>query len=180
MNYGNGDQQMFGTPTETIISGDTVVIEWDDEWQDNFNWTLKVGTNTYEGYIGNGDTVTGSCYTIEKISVDGRSRRLTVTGIDGNVEFTTKYHVNWLYTDSNHWSNLNNPVITGSTAEPNYVAQEDTAFNNAKHTQTLNSENSWAHIWSIGGKESSHSGFDFPALDDNDKNYLQNAYADKT
>ena len=172
VNYGNGDQQMFGTPTETIISGDTVVIEWDDEWQDNFNWTLKVGTNTYEGYIGNGDTVTGSCYTIEKISVDGRSRRLTVTGIDGNVEFTTKYHVNWLYTDSNHWSNLNNPVITGSTAEPNYVAEEDTAFNNAKHTQTLNSGNSWAHIWSIGGKESSHSGFDFPAMDDNDKNYL--------
>ena len=172
VNYGNGDQQMFGTPTETIISGDTVVIEWDDEWQDNFNWTLKVGANTYEGYIGNGETVTGSCYTIEKISVDGRSRRLTVTGVDGNVEFTTKYHVNWLYTDEKHWSNLNNPVITGSSAEPNYVAQEDTAFNNAKHTQTLNSANSWAHTWSIGGKESSHAGFDFPAMDDNDKNYL--------
>ena len=37
---------------------------------------------------------------------------------------------------------------------------------------TLNSSSSWSHTWNIGGTESSHSGFDFPAMGDNGKNYL--------
>ena len=37
---------------------------------------------------------------------------------------------------------------------------------------TLNSSSSWAHTWNIGGSESSHTGFDYPAMDDNGRNFL--------
>ena len=62
-------------------------------------------------------------------------------------------------------------MITGLREEPNYVAMEDTAFNNEKHTQVL-SGSTWSHTWNIGGTESSHDGFDYPAMDANGRNYL--------
>ena len=161
-----------GNPVTSTVSSDTVIITWDDEWQGNFNWYLTVGDKSYDGWISqNNEDASGDGYVIHQL---GEYRCLTVSGLSGNenISFTIKHWQTWLHSDPDHWSNLNNPVITGSSAEPNYVAQEDTAFNNAKHTQTLNSANSWAHTWSIGGKESSHAGFDFPAMDDNDKNYL--------
>jgi LPXTG-motif cell wall-anchored protein len=160
----------YGTPVTQTVTGDTVIIEWDDEWQRNFNWSLKVGNKSYEGWIGD-EFVTTDNYSFEQISIDGRSRRLTIPHVQGDVSLTTKYWVNWLHSDNNHWNNLNNPVISGIGEEPNYVAEEDTAFNNEKHTQVL-SGSTWSHTWNIGGTESSHSGFDYPAMDDNGKNYL--------
>ena len=160
----------YGMPVTQTVTGDTVVIEWDDEWQRNFNWNLTVGDQSYEGWIGD-EVVATDHYTFKQISVDGRSRRLTIPNVQGNVSFTTKYWVNWLHSDNNHWNNLNSPVITGAAEEPDYVAAEDTAFNNEKYTQVL-SGSSWSHTWNIGGTESSHNGFDFPAMDDNGRNYL--------
>ena len=160
----------YGTPVTQTVTGDTVIIEWDDEWQRNFNWNLTIGDKSYDGWIGD-EVVTTENYTFEQISVDGRSRRLTIPNAQGDISLTTKYWVNWLHSDGNHWNNLNRPVISAIAQEPNYVAEDDTAFNNEKHTQVL-SGNSWSHTWNIGGTEASHSGFDFPAMDDNGKNYL--------
>jgi len=50
----------------------------------------------------------------------------------------------------------------------NIVADDD--FNPGPIT--LNSSSSWSHTWNIGGSESSHTGFDYPVMDDNGKNYL--------
>ena len=68
----------YGTPVTQIVTGDTVIIEWDDEWQRNFNWSLTVGNKSYEGWIGD-EFVTTDNYSFEQISIDGRSRRLTIT-----------------------------------------------------------------------------------------------------
>lgn len=159
-----------GTPVTQSVDGDTVVIEWDDEWQRNFNWWLAVGDKSYEGWIGD-EYVETADYTFEQISSEGRSRRLTIRNVDGDVELTTKYWVNWLHSDSNHWKNLNNPLITGSGAEIAYTAAEDEAFNNAKHTQVLG-PGGWSHKWTLGGTESDHNGFDFPEKDDENQKYL--------
>ncbi len=50
----------------------------------------------------------------------------------------------------------------------NVVVDDD--FNPAPIT--LNSSSSWSQTWRVGGTESSYSGFDYPAMDDNGKNYL--------
>ena len=160
----------YGTPVTETVTGDTVVIEWDDEWQRNFDWSLTVGDNTYNGWIGD-EYVSTDNYTFEQIDVDGRSRRLTIPNVQGNISLTTKYWINWLHSNNDHWNNLNRPVISGIGDEPSYVAAEDTAFNNEKHTQVLNGS-TWSHTWNIGGSDSSHSGFDFPAMDNDGRNYL--------
>ena len=160
----------YGTPVTQTVEGDNVVIEWDDEWQRNFNWNLTVGDKSYEGWIGD-EIVTTDNYMFEQISIDGRSRRLTIPNAQGDVTLTTKYWVNWLHSDSNHWRNLNSPVISATGAPAKYRAEDDEEFNSANHTQVL-SGSSWSHTWTTGGSESSHAGFDFPAMDDNGKDYL--------
>ncbi len=50
----------------------------------------------------------------------------------------------------------------------NVVVDDD--FNPAPIT--LNSSSSWSQTWRVGGTESSYSGFDYPAMDANGKNYL--------
>ena len=151
------------------VDGDTVVIEWDDEWQRNFNWWLTVGSNQYEGWIGD-EHVVNENYEFHQVSNDGRSRQLIIKNAVGDISLTTKYWVTWLHSDSNHWNNLNSPVVTGSGAE--YVFETDEAFNNEHHTQTLGNGKQWSHSWRIGGNESNHSGCDFPATDDGGRQYL--------
>ncbi|MBQ9064142.1 MAG: LPXTG cell wall anchor domain-containing protein [Blautia sp.] len=159
-----------GTPVTKTVEGDTIVIEWDDEWQRNFDWNLTIGDKSYKGWIGD-EIVTTDNYIFEQVNNNGRSRRLTIPEAKGDVTLTTKYWVNWLHSDGNHWNNLNNPVISAVSGEPNYVTEDDTAFNNEKHTQVLGGS-SWSHTWSIGGSEGSYAGFDYPAMDNDGKNYL--------
>ena len=159
-----------GDPVVQTVSGDTVIIEWDDEWQGNFNWWLTIGNRSYEGWISEGnEDASGDGYIIHQL---GEKRRLTITNVrdDEEISFTVKHWQTWIYSDD-HWTNFTHPTITGSSTEPNYVAEEDTAFNNEKHTQVL-SGSTWSHTWNIGGTELSHDGFDYPAMDDNGRNYL--------
>lgn len=165
----DGGQKWCTARTVSVV-GDTVVIEWDDEWQRNFNYWITVGNRSYEGWIGD-EVVEADGYTIEQISSDGRSRRLTITDVDGDVTVTTKYWVNWLHSDGNHWNNLNNNItIVGSGAETSYEEAEDTTFNAAGHKANLVSPN-WSYSWSIGGSEANHAGYDFAAVDANGQAY---------
>ena len=162
----------YGSQNNVTVAGNTVTIEWDDEWQRNFNWDLTVGDNHYEGWIGE-EHVETSNYEFHQISNDGRSRQLIIKNLSGSesISLTTKYWVNWLHSDPNHWSRLNNPQVTGSGAS--YSPADDVAFNAEKHTQLLDNSGgaAWSHTWTIGGTESSHDGFDYPATDDGGREY---------
>ena len=56
----------YGIPVTQMVNGDTVIIEWDDEWQRNFNWSLTIGDKSYEGWIGD-EFVTTDNYSFEQI-----------------------------------------------------------------------------------------------------------------
>ena len=162
--------QKWGAERTVSVVGDTVVIEWDDEWQRNFNYWITVGDRSYEGWIGD-ETKVADGYTFQQIDSSGRSRRLTITNVDGDVTVTTKYWVNWLHSDSNHWNNLNNNVtVEGSGAETTYEEAEDTTFNEAGHKAILGAP-SWSYSWTIGGSEADHAGYDFAAVDANGQPY---------
>ena len=171
----NGNQQ--GNAVTRTVGGNTVVIEWDDEWQDSFSWNLHVGASQYNG-SGSGSTIViADGITLEKIgdgngTVPGtRSRRLTIANPNGDVSFSTVYETSWLHSDSNHWNYLNSPDIQGIYDD--YVTEDDNDFNiNNSYVVTLNNSNSWLSTWTVGGTTTSHEGYDLPAINEYGQHYL--------
>ena len=58
-----------------------------------------------------------------------------------------------------------------ATEAPVVVHVDDELSTTVVDTQVL-SGSTWSHTWNIGGTESSHDGFDYPAMDANGRNYL--------
>ncbi len=168
---GNDNPVRFGDRKTVRVDGDRVVIQWDDEWQPNFNFTLKIGDRQYEGYCGSDQPIITENYRLEKIdeTAEGRQRQLTIDHVDGDVEFTTKYHVNWLYGNSGHWRNLNNVSVVGLVTDGAYEIIDDAEFTQG---HIILKSGAWSHVWTIGGTENSHDGYDLPAQDANGKPYL--------
>ena len=144
--------------------------DWNPASTYEFSGTI-IGTSATISWNPGGSTFYYDSAKINPISKNG----------DGTYTVTADFSSsdNITYYCSETWasgSSISNCSINGGSAPPvTYSLEKDTSFpstTDTEATQILSSSNNWAHSWSIGGTESSHSGYDFPAKDDNNKDYL--------
>ena len=166
--YGWDGTPDYGKVTTATVFGDTVVIDWYDNWSNNFNYVITVGDRTLVSAHGD-HQLEGTDFKFEKIDLGGKTRRLTIWNVDGDVTVDIcPHHSDELWKNEGHRAKVEAGANISGSGDAEDVLVEDATFNaSSDHTATLNAGSNWAHAWSIGGTDSTYAGrYDYPETDE--------------